>query len=130
MEKRVLYSAVVLDEKSKSKLLERVGALIPKNYDIICDHMTIKLGELHPEQKKLLGLNVRLVIDGFGKGDKVLAVKCHAEGITSDNKTPHITIAVDRAGGGKPAMSNLITNWYEIKRPLLLTGKITEIYGN
>lgn len=130
MEKKVLYSAVVLDEKSRTKLLERVGALIPKNYEIIAHHMTIKLGELLPEQKKLLGLNVRLAVDGFGKGDKVIAVKCHAVGITSDNKTPHITIAVDRASGGKPAMSNLITNWYEIKRPLMLTGKITEIYGN
>lgn len=72
---------------------------------------------------------MRLVVDGFGKGDKVIAVRCHAEGVDSDNKTPHITIAVNRATGGKPAMSNLITDWYEIKRPLLLTGKITEIYG-
>lgn len=53
MEKRVLYSAVVLDEKSRTKLLERVGALIPKNYEVIAHHMTIKLGELHPEQKKI-----------------------------------------------------------------------------
>jgi hypothetical protein len=127
---KVLYSAVVLDEKSKTKLLEKIGQLIPDNWVIYCHHMTIKLGELYPDQKKLIGLRVRLTVDAFGKGDKVLAVKCHADGIKSDNETPHITIAVDRANGGKPVMSNQITKWYPINRPLLLTGVVTEIKAN
>lgn len=127
---RIMYSAVVLDDKSRSKLLEKVQALIPKNYEVIAHHMTINMGELRPEQKRLVGLKVRLTVDAFGVGEKVLAVKCHADGINSDNATPHITIAVDRMGGGKPVMSNQITKWYPINRPLLLTGIVTEVEGN
>jgi hypothetical protein len=127
---KILYSAVVLDDKSREKLLAKVKQLIPNNYEVIAHHMTIKLGELYPDQKKLIGLRVRLTVDAFGKGDKVLAVKCHADGIKSDNETPHITIAVDRANGGKPVMSNQITKWYPINRPLLLTGVVTEIKAN
>lgn len=125
-----MYSAVVLDEKSKSKLLEKVGQLIPDNWVIYCHHMTINMGELRPEQKRLVGLKVRLTVDAFGVGEKVLAVKCHADGINSDNATPHITIAVDRMAGGKPVMSNQISKWYPINRPLLLTGIVTEVEGN
>ena len=124
---KVLYSAIVLDQKSKSKLLEKVGLLIPKNWTIYSHHMTIKLGELRPEQKNLVGLKVRLTVDEFGKGEKVIAVKAHADGIKSDNATPHITVAVDTANGGKPVMSNQITKWYRIDRPLLLTGVVTEV---
>ncbi len=125
---KILYSAIVLDEKSKSKLLEKVGQLIPKGWTVYAHHMTIKLGELRPEQKRLVGLKVRLTINEFGRGEKVIAVKAHTDGIQSDNATPHITIAVDTVNGGKSAMSNQITKWYNIERPLLLTGVVTEIF--
>jgi hypothetical protein len=48
-------------------------------------------------------------------------------GFNSNNPKPHITIAVNRQGGGKPMMSNKLTNWTKLRIPLSLSGKVTEV---
>jgi hypothetical protein len=53
-----------------------------------------------------------------------MAVK--VEGYPSKNEIPHITIAVNEAEGGKPVMSNNITNWFGYGGDLNLSGKVVE----
>jgi hypothetical protein len=122
------YSAVVLDNKSKQMLLKKFESIIPENYEIIAHHMTINLGELEPEFKKFLNLPVRLTVNDFAYDDKAIAVG--VSGFYSKNAKPHITLAVNRQNGGKPQMSNNLTNWTKLKRPIYVTGKITEIEYN
>jgi hypothetical protein len=43
----------------------------------------------------------------------------------SDNKIPHITIAIN-PNGGKAFMSNDITDWNTLETPITLYGIITE----
>ena len=124
---QVAYSAVVLDQKSRSRLLERFKPMIPEDWEVIADHMTINLGEINPEYQKYLGLNVRLTVNDIAMDDKVIALGVSVTGFESTNAKPHITLAVNRIEGGKPYMSNKLTDWKSIGRPLLLTGKITEI---
>jgi hypothetical protein len=121
----VAYSAVVLDEKSRDRLIERFKSVIPEEYKIIVHHMTINLGEIDPKFAKYLEMPVRLSVDEFAMDDKVIAVG--VSGFESNNAKPHITLAVNRKAGGKPVMSNNLTNWTRLKRPLLLTGKVTEV---
>lgn len=131
-EKRyVLYSAVVLDEKSREKLIKYFSPSIPNGFEIIAHHMTINLGELKVENKQYLGQNIRLEIKSFAQDDKVVAIGCSVSNanLIISNKTPHITLAVNRSNGGKPVMSNNLTNWEEFKRPMFLTGRIEEIEG-
>jgi hypothetical protein len=123
----VAYSAVVLDPKSRSRLLERFKSIIPKDWEVIAHHMTINLGEINPEYQKYLGLNVHLTVNDIAMDDKVMAVGVTVTGFESTNAKPHITLAVNRIDGGKPYMSNKLTNWKSIGRPLLLAGKVTEI---
>jgi hypothetical protein len=99
--------------------------MIPEGFEIIAHHMTINLGELNPNLIKYLGMPVRLTVNDFAVDDKVMAVG--VSGFESQNAKPHITLAVNRQEGGKPMMSNNLTNWQKLKRPLLLTGKVTEI---
>jgi len=121
----VSYSAVVLDDRSRQRLLERFGDSIPKGWEVFAHHMTINMGEINPEYVKYLGMPVRLSVNDIAIDDKVMAVG--VSGFFSQNAKPHITIAVNRSIGGKPMMSNNLTNWEKLKRPLLVSGKVTEV---
>jgi len=129
MGKRV-YSGVVLDDKSRTLLLQKIGNLIPSGWETVAHHMTIIFAELPPEWKQHLGETVHLRVETFAIDDKVAAVG--VSGFYTKNEKPHITIAVNRAGGGKPFLSNKLINWKPISqvtgdRPFILTGVVTEI---
>jgi predicted kinase len=123
-EDKVLYSAVVLDKESQSKLLEQFPA--PEGWRKIAHHMTIVFGK-GLEDKSEVGKEVELTVTELGISDMAMAVK--VEGYPSVNKIPHITIAVNDKEGGKPVMSNNITNWDKVDLGfnLRLHGIVTEI---
>lgn len=118
----VLYSAVVLDEGSRNALLSRVEDVIPDGWKIIAHHMTIVFGKPAPNQEDL-GKEVTLYVEAIGLSDMAMAVR--VEGYTSNNTIPHITVAIN-PDGGKPVMSNDITNWRKIKN-FAIKGVVTEI---
>jgi len=124
--KRVLYSAVVLDDDARTHLLNLVKNYveIPFNWKKIAHHMTIVFGEGLPENlKDDLGKRVPLKLKSVGMSDDAIAVQ--VEGYPSKNKIPHITIAIPQ--DGKPYNSNLITDWRAIDEDFILYGKVTEI---
>lgn len=124
--KNIAYSAVVLDENSRSKLLAELAGNIPAGWEKIAHHMTINMGEIKPEYEKYLGMTVPLRVRTVGYSDKVIAVGVETS-VPTDNKIPHITVAVNRKEGGKPFMSNQITNWKTIAFGLELNGKVEEV---
>lgn len=121
--KRISYSGVVLNEKSRELLKTYIS--YPDGWEFIAHHMTINMGPLKEEYKPLLGQSMDLLVTHIGQTDKVVAVKVESE-IQTKNKDPHITIAVNRTEGGKPVMSNDITEWVPIY-PFEVEGKIEEI---
>jgi hypothetical protein len=127
--KRVSYSGVVLDDKSRTDLLKVFAPMIPEDWETIAHHMTIKMGGLEDgsEEKQDMEDQKQIVLNvlDYAMDNKVLAVG--VEGYNSLNEKPHITVAVNRKDGGKPFMSNNLTNWKPLGFPLKLTGKITEI---
>jgi len=127
--KRVSYSGVVLDDKSRSALLKVFAPMIPEDWETIAHHMTIKMGGLETDSQERQDMedNKEIVLDvvDYAMDDKVLAVG--VEGYNSFNQKPHITIAVNRKAGGKPVMSNYLTDWKPLGFPLKLKGKITEV---
>lgn len=125
IDNNVLYSAVVLDDKSRSKLLKVVQPMIPDGWEIIAHHMTIKLGAINPENRGDLNDEVTLNVVDYAIDDMAFAVG--VSGYPSNNKKPHITIAINRLEGAKPVMSNNLTNWKPLGFPLELKGVVTEI---
>lgn len=118
----VLYSAVVLNKESRDMLLSRLEDMIPENWKVIAHHMTIVFGKPVPNQEDL-NKEVTLTVTELGLSDMAMAVR--VEGYESNNAIPHITIAIN-PDGGKPVMSNNITDWDKIK-PFNITGVVTEI---
>jgi hypothetical protein len=121
-ESDVLYSAVVLDNGSKSALLSRLEDMIPDGWKVFAHHMTIVFGKGVPN-KEDLGKEVTLYVEAIGLSDMAMAVR--VEGYPSTNAIPHITIAIN-PDGGKPVMSNNITKWQKIKN-FAIKGIVTEI---
>ena len=138
-EKHVNYSGVFLDETSREQLLNAVKEVmeIPDGWEIKADHMTIKMGPLESKKKKKgkldfskiyrLGDKVALTVTEVGKSELAMAVKVKLS-LPTKNKTPHITIAVNRAAGGKPQHSNDIEEeeYIPMKKLINLEGTVKE----
>lgn len=124
------YSGLVIDSSSKYALLHNpeIAQHVPENFEIIAHHMTIKLGGLTgTEHESRLNATEKIFATHVGVSDNknVVAVKVTGK---SDNKIPHITIAINRDAGAKPVESNYITNWQILQRPISLVGVVAEIY--
>ncbi len=140
------YTAIVLDPASRDKLLAGINKIpsiaeLVKSGgmgDAIAHHLTVTLGELKDEAyQKLLGKGCSFQCVALGISDKAIAVKCAPifkfggdeldwTKVTrkGDGKFPHITIYVNKAVGGKPIDSNLITTFIPLKGGLKLTGTL------
>ena len=120
-----MYTAVVLSQASQTKLLNALKQVIPADWKIICHHMTINMGNAQSgPAKELLGQNVQLRAISLGKSDKAMAVTVDTN-IPSANAIKHITLAVNIKNGGKPMMSNQITDWHPMS-PIDLDGVVQE----
>jgi len=126
--KKVSYSAVVLDNGSYTKLIQVFTPMIPEGWEIIAHHMTIKMGSLADgsQEKRDLksGKPIELNVIDYAIDGLVMAVG--VEGYPSTNAKPHITIAVNRNAGGKPFLSNKLTDWKPLGFSLTLTGRVSE----
>lgn len=133
-----MYSAIILDEKSQLALSAwadknavvntiRLPALVRDNgWKMYCHHMTVKFGSPTPEFiKQYLDTEQRLEVTHVGVSDKAVAVR--VVGFHSDNKIPHVTVAVNIRNGGKPVDSNKIADWTAVENGPKLKGTFREI---
>lgn len=117
----ILYSAVVLDNISHDLLLREFNLSIPDGWKLYAHHMTIQFGKSAPKED--LGKEVGLLVNGLGISNMAIAVS--VEGYPSSNERPHITLAINPEGG-KPVMSNQITNWKKCQS-IKIRGVVTNI---
>ena len=115
--KSISYSAVVLDDESRNKLL----GLVPEGWKPIAHHMTIKLGPLRDSKYKV-GDKVSMNITAIGIDDRAMAVKVDAE--RDDDKFAHVTVATN-PDGGKPFHSNQIKDFEKYSGKL--SGVVEEV---
>ena len=121
----VLYSAVVLEKASQNVLFHNLEHMIPEGWVKFGHHMTICMGPL--KDKTLLGTDQLLAVTKVGISDMAMAVAVESD-IETKNAIPHVTVAIN-PDGGKPVMSNDITNWQDV-RMFILLGQVTEIKKN
>ena len=154
---KISYSAVILDEQSQNDLKKFANdfevngvrlEMLVRNSDwkMVCHHMTLKTGELPEDLKKLLfdekskrkipeeeRTEQTMEIDAHGYTDKAVAVRVNICGILPKSrtnymkKTAHITVAINKRGGGSAVNSNDIINWKTLGESIKLTGKVDEV---
>lgn len=123
--KSKMFASLVLDKQSANKLVEAVKQYIPEGWKIFAHHMTINFGKGLPEDMKGDINSIKTIkATEIGVSDMAIAVK--VEGYHSDNEIPHVTVAVNTAEGGKPVMSNQITNWQKLDNYINLSGVVEE----
>ncbi len=125
--KSISYSAVVLDHDSSEFLLDKFSGDIPDGWKKYGHHMTIALGKSAESimGEDILGSIQTLTVTQIGVSDMAVAVR--VEGFPSQNKIPHVTLAVN-PDGGKPFMSNKIVDWKNVE-PFEITGEVKNIYN-
>lgn len=119
------YTALVLTDESHAKLVAAYKKAVPDDWSIVAHHMTMNMGRIKPEHEHLLGSFADLVVKEFAMDDLVAAVKVESD-IPTVNAIPHVTFAVNRKAGGKPVMSNELTDWKSVE-PMVLRGRIEEV---
>lgn len=114
---KVLYTAVVFNNSETGYLFNKFESFISNSdFEILCHHMTINMRSAdNGPAKDLVGKEFKVVFDSVAKNDKVIAAKVICD-CPSNNETKHVTIAVNRKAGGKPFMSNSLTDWQPIEQ--------------
>lgn len=123
------YTALVLDPESKAKLLAYFHQVVPLDWDRVCHHMTINLGDADAgPAADLVGKEFEVKVMTMGQDDRVFAVGVESE-VPSKNARKHITVAVNVRGGGKAKHSNDIAadRWVPLIEPLTLRGVVTVV---
>jgi hypothetical protein len=117
------YTALVLNPESKAKLLAFFHAQIPLDWERVCHHMTINLGNIQDGPAyNLEGQTFELVATTVARDDRVVAVGVESQ-VPSKNNIKHVTIAVNKLKG-KPKHSNELTNWEPLPEPIILQGTV------
>lgn len=119
------YTALVLTDESHNKLVAAYAEHIPAGWKTFAHHMTMNMGKIKSEHEHMLGRYADLVVKAFAIDDKVAAVMVESD-VPSKNDIPHVTLAVNKKGGGKPVMSNNLKNWKEVE-PIILRGRVEEV---
>jgi hypothetical protein len=117
------WSAVVIDGATRDKLLSEYKSQIPDGWEVIAHHMTIN--PFAPTDDA--GKDVKLKVIATGKSDKAFAVKVTGYDGKTNNKFPHITIAIDRSGGAKPKDSNDISEWKDVQDGIVVSGVVENL---
>lgn len=121
-----MYTAVVLTPQSRQLLLQTYNLPEIATWEKIAHHMTINMkGAEHGPAAELLGQEAELTVTTMGFNNLVMAVGVQTE-VPSLNAMKHITVAVNRAEGGKPFLSNKITEWQPVQH-MTLKGVVQEV---
>lgn len=122
-----MYTAVVLTPESVAAIKERFGVLVSSEWTWKAHHMTVNMGlAVNGPAVAYMGQTVELTIQSIAFNDKVMAVGVECA-VPSVNEKKHITLAVHLGRGGKPVMSNSLTNWVMLPKSLVVQGIVQEV---
>ncbi len=131
--KRISYTGIVLDNKSKERLYDFLKEMkkfkkiiIPDDWTFSADHVTINMGPAM--DSTTLGQRALLKVLTFAYDENVIAVGVKPElDLEFEKGNPHITIAFNEPGGARPIMSNKLNNWKPVPKAFVISGTIQEV---
>jgi len=129
----VSYTGLVLSRADHNKLVNFVKDDVDtfaNGWEILAHHVTINLGKFKGD-RSLIGQTFPIHITNIAQDSLVAAVGVNLprQEIQSSNNVPHITVAVNRAAGAKPMLSNKL-DWSSAVPALIqlvLNGTLMEV---
>jgi len=122
----VNYSGIkIIDNQKLLKFVDNLN----DDWRKIAHHVTIKMGKLPDELVVQKGKKVDIIVTHIGEiVNKAIAVKVdiNKKLKIEENRTHHITLAVNEKEKIKPIMSNKIQKWEPLEKPIKLKGIISE----
>jgi hypothetical protein len=121
------YTAVVLDEISRNRVLERVRSdvEIAADWLLKAHHMTIELKDIAKTAvADRDGELLEMVVTHIGRGIGIVAVRVTCDHVPSKNAVKHVTVA--HKPEVKAKESNNISDWQEID-VFTISGRIAEV---
>lgn len=111
----LIYSALVLTEKSRMKILQKFS---PVFSSVKCDHVTLNYPA--KSEKKELENDFKVFVVGY-KIDSELGVEClvvevNESSIRSDGCLYHVTLSLDPNKKAKAALSNEILSNHQYRK--------------
>lgn len=129
------FVAILPFHNHRNHLIDDVQPLVFKEvqgWELIAHHATLHHGDPSDFTRPLIAANHNCMmrIDAYGFiPDKVCAVRlsyCRVQGgpdlIEFNDRKLHLTMWVNRAGGGKPGDARLITDWVKLPCEILIQG--------
>jgi hypothetical protein len=132
----ISYHAFVIKDNTELVNLFKESNPDKINWEIIAHHVTLGMGPLPISLITLLGKTFNVKVTHIGQyADNAVAVKVIVQNFdpnlfAASIKTPHITIAVNRAIGAKPFESNKITIWQKLKKEINLDATLYNLDNN
>lgn len=141
--KRISYTGIVLDNKSKERLADFIKEMrkakkinIPDNWEFSADHITLNMGpSRNPE---LLGKSIISKVLTYAYNDHILAVGVRPDiEVEYEKENPHITIAFNKGGKimrnnkeveVRPVMSNELQTWKPVPKSFMISGIVKEVW--
>lgn len=121
----VAYTAVVLYDLDRRRLLRQFQDQLPPDWEVTADHMTINIEEaVKGPAASMLGKQAVLEVRSFAIDEMVAAVRVEST-VPSMNRIKHITLAFD-PNGGSAKDSNNLKNWKPVE-PFRLKGVVKEV---
>lgn len=122
---RTGYIAVLLDETSRTKLLEVFPPQFP---DVIAHHITVVYGVPKPDDE-FLGTKHMIKVIGHVQDDSLEALVVQLDGKLqrADGKIYHITWSMDKSKGRKAMQSNDLikaAGFTPLEQPITVSGEM------
>lgn len=103
--KKIVYAGLFLDATAKAQLerwWEQQEGTEPLFDKKLIHHLTLAFKPTQEDIEMLpLGKSVKMRIVGYGQDDKAQAVFVEIDGMKSNNKKPHVTMAISPSGAAK-----------------------------
>jgi hypothetical protein len=115
--KRAKYTAGFLNEENKKNLTSIFKEKIPQEWEIVCHHMTLNIGECSKDFEEYLNTEQSLQCTAFGIDLELGVAAIKVEGdLPSKNEIKHITFA--KSENGKASNSNKIKEWEQVEKEI------------
>ena len=124
MSDSISLGGIILDEKSKEKLINVFRKKIPETWECLDNEIKINLGEINSKYEKDVGLKIALSAIRYAIDENVILIGFE---LFNQSENPYTILAKSNKNYYLCSEKIQNLNWLKIKRPIRLVGLVDKI---